>query len=153
MSFVLEAPQRQAIDRRRQQTRDYRLARRLSALLWRDDGQTGPEIAQLLGVGARTVRNWLRLYRQKGLEALCTLHYKGDPGELTSSQAKQLKADIQTGRFRCARQVQEWIQANFGIAYSHIGTRRLLEHPGCSFHKTTGFLFKAHRDKQEEVFD
>jgi DNA-directed RNA polymerase specialized sigma24 family protein len=43
---------------------------RLSALLWRDDGRAETETAHLLGVGARTVRNWLR----KGLEALCTLH-------------------------------------------------------------------------------
>jgi transposase len=149
MSFVLEAPQRQAIERRRQQTRDYRLARRLSALLWRADGKTGPEIAQLLGVGARTVRNWLRLYRKKGLEALCILHYKGDPGELTSSQAEQLKAEIQSGRFRCARQVREWLQATFGVAYSLSGTKRLLQRLGCSFHKTTGFLFKAKREQQE----
>jgi transposase len=149
MSFVLEAPQRQAIDRRRQQTRDYRLARRLSALLWRDDGQTGPEIAQLLGVGARTVRNWLRLYRQKGLEALCTLHYRGDPGTLTPSQAEQLKAEIQTGRFRCARQVREWLQATFAVAYSLSGTKRLLQRLGCTFHKTTGFLFKAQRAQQQ----
>jgi hypothetical protein len=35
-------PQRKAIERRRQQTRDYRLGKRLSALLWRDDGKTGP---------------------------------------------------------------------------------------------------------------
>jgi hypothetical protein len=54
MSFVLEVARRKAIERRRQRTRDYRLARRLSALLWRDDGKAGPEIAHLLGVGART---------------------------------------------------------------------------------------------------
>jgi transposase len=150
MCFSLDPKQRKGIARRRQQTRDYRLAMRLSTLLWRDDGMTESEIAHLLGVCERTVRNWLRLYRQKGLDALCTLHYKGDPGELTSSQAEQLKAEIQTGRFRCARQVREWIQATFGIAYSLSGTKRLLEHLGCSFHKTTGFLFKAHRDKQEE---
>jgi transposase len=149
MSFVLEAPQRQAIERRRRQTRDYRLARRLSALLWRDDGKTGPEIAQLLGVGARTVRNWLRLYRKKGLEALGTLHYQGDPGTLTPSQAEQLQAQIQTGRFRCARQVREWLQATLAVAYSLSGTKRLLQRLGCSFHKTTGFLFKAKRDQQE----
>jgi transposase len=100
-------------------------------------------------VGERTVRNWLRLYRKKGLDALCTLHYQGDPGELTSSQAEQLKAEIQTSRFRCARQVREWIQATFGVAYSPSGTKRLLQRLGCSFHKSTGFLFKAQRDKQE----
>jgi transposase len=150
MCFSFDPQQRKGIARRRQQTRDYRLDMRLSTLLWRDDGMTEFEIAHLLGVCERTVRNWLRLYRQKGLDALCTLHYKGDPGELTSSQAEQLKAEIQTGRFRCARQVREWIQATFGIACSLSSTKRLLEHLGCSFHKTTGFLFKAHRDKQEE---
>ena len=141
---------RKQIERRRQQTRDYRLAMRLSTLLWRDDGKTEAEIAHLLGVCGRTVRNWLRLYRKKGLDALCTLHYRGDPGELTSPQAEQLKAEIQTGRFRCARQVREWIQASFAIDYSLSGTKRLLQRLGCSFHKTTGFLFKAKRDKQEE---
>jgi transposase len=103
---------------------------RLSTLLWRDDGKTESEIAHLLGVGERTVRNWLHLYRKKGLDTLCVLHYKGDPGELTSSQAEKLKAEIQTGRFRCARQLREWIQTTFGIAYSLSGTKRLLQRLG-----------------------
>jgi transposase len=150
MFASLDAPRRKQIERRRQQTRDHRLGMRLSTLLWRDDGKTETEIAHLLGICTRTVRHWLRLYRTKGLDALCTLHYRGDPGELTASQAEQLRAEIQTGRFRCTRQVRDWIQANFGIAYSLSGTKRLLARLRCSFHKTTGFLFKAQRDKQEE---
>src|SRR5215472_10714829 len=150
MSVSLDVPQRKQIERRRQQTRDYRLAMRLSTVLWRDEGKAESEIAHLLGVCERTVRNWLRLYRLKGLAALCTLHYQGDPGELSASQAEQLRAEIQTGRFRCARQVREWIQASFAIAYSLSGTKRLLQRLECSFHKTTGFLFKAKRDRQEE---
>jgi transposase len=150
MSALLDASLRKNIERRRQQTRDYRLGMRLSTLLWRDEGRTETEIAHLLGICTRTVRNWLFLYRKKGLDALCTLHYMGDPGELTASQAEQLQTEIQTGRFRCARQVREWIQASFAIAYSLSGTKRLLQRLGCSFHKTTGFLFKAQRDQQEE---
>ena len=150
MCFPLDPQQRKAIARRRQQTRDYRLGMRLSTLLWRDEGLTEGEIAHLLGVCERTVRNWLRLYRKKGLEALCLLHYKGDPGELASSQAEQLQAEIQTGRFRCARQVREWLQATFQVGYSLSGTKRLLQRLGCSFHKTTGLLFRAKRAKQEE---
>jgi transposase len=150
MSFALDTQQRKQIEYRRRHTRDYRLAMRLSTVLWRDEGKTESEIAHLLGVCERTVRNWLHLYRQKGLDALCTLHYQGDPGELSASQAEQLRDEIQTGRFRCARQVREWIQASFAIGYSLSGTKRLLQHLGCSFHKTTGFLFKARRDKQQE---
>jgi hypothetical protein len=72
MSASLDAPQRKQIERRRQQTRDYRLVMRLSTLLWRDDSRTETEIARLLGICTRTVRHWLRLYRQKGLDALCS---------------------------------------------------------------------------------
>ena len=152
MSVSLDARQRKQIEHRRQQTRDYRLAMRLSTLLWRDESKSESDIAHLLGVCQRTVRNWLHLYRKKGLEALCTLHYQGDPGALTAPQAEQLKKEIQTGRFRCARQVREWLQGTFGIAYSLSGTKRLLQRLGCSFHKTTGFLFKAQRGQQEEFF-
>lgn len=82
MSALLDAPLRKQIERRRQQTRNYCLGMRLSTLLWRDDGMTEAEIARLLGICTRTVCNWLRLYRKNGLDALCTLHYPGDPGEI-----------------------------------------------------------------------
>jgi transposase len=49
-------------------------------LLWLADGYTADEVARLLGVCARSVKNWLDLYCEKGLEALCSLEYKGDPG-------------------------------------------------------------------------
>jgi transposase len=150
MSVSLPAVQRKQIERRRQQTRDYRLAMRLSTLLWRDDRKTESEIAHLLGVCERTVHNWLRLFRKKGLDGLCPLHCKGAPGELTSSRAEQLKAEIQTGRFRCARQVRERLQATFQVGYSLSGTKRLLQRLGCGFHKTTGFLFKAKQQRHPE---
>jgi predicted transcriptional regulator len=60
MSASLNPPLRKQIERRRQRTRDYRLAMRLSTLLWRDDGKTETEIAHLLGICTRTVRHWLR---------------------------------------------------------------------------------------------
>ena len=44
MCFSLDPQQRKGIARRRQQTRDYHLAMRLSTLLWRDDGKTEAEI-------------------------------------------------------------------------------------------------------------
>src|SRR5262249_10505848 len=59
------------------------------------------------------------------------------------------KAEIQTGSFRCARQVREWLHTTYAVAYSLSGTKRLLQRLGCSFHKTTVFLFKARRDQQE----
>ena len=48
MPVLLDAVRRKQIERRRHQTRDYRVAMRLSMLLWHDEGKAESEIAHLL---------------------------------------------------------------------------------------------------------
>jgi transposase len=78
--FTLDILVRKKIDKRRRKEKDARVHNRLSALLWLGQGRPVEEVADLLGVCPRTVRNWLELYRRGGLEALRTLDYQGDPG-------------------------------------------------------------------------
>ena len=79
-AFTLGTLARKKLDKLRRQEKDARLHNRLSALLWLGRGRTPEEVAELLGVCPRTVRNWRQRYQRSGLEALCTLEYKGDPG-------------------------------------------------------------------------
>jgi transposase len=78
--FTCDTLLRKKIEKLRRKEKDVRVHNRLSALLWLDQGRTPDEVAELLGVCPRTVRNWLELYQGGGLEALRTLEYKGDPG-------------------------------------------------------------------------
>ena len=78
--FELDTLERKKIEKVRKKERDVRIHQRLSALLWLSEGWDIAEVADLLSVSPRTVRNWVSLYRSKGLEALCTLEYKGDKG-------------------------------------------------------------------------
>ena len=78
--FSLDTLLRKKIEKRRREQKDARIHQRLSALLWLNKGYATDEVAQLLDVCPRTVRNWVALFREKGLEALCSLEYKGDPG-------------------------------------------------------------------------
>lgn len=55
-----------------------------------------------------------------------------------------------TGRFRSAAQACDWVEQTFGRRFSPSGMRKLLNRLGCSFHKVSGFLFKANPDKQQE---
>jgi transposase len=146
----LETLLRKKIEKLRRKEKDARLHRRLSALLWLDEERSAEEVAELLDVCPRTVRNWVRLFQTEGLEALCSLEYNGDPGSLTKTQLDQLKKEVATGRFRCAIQVCDWVENTFGTKYSPSGMRKLLQRLGCTFHKASSFLFKAKRDKQEE---
>jgi len=78
--FTLETIERKRVEKRRRESRDSRIHRRLSALLWLDKGYGVQEVAELLDVCPRTVQDWLALYQEQGLGGLCSLDYQGDPG-------------------------------------------------------------------------
>jgi transposase len=144
----LTAQQRHEIDERRRQAQDRRIYQRLSAVLWIDAGRTREEVAELSGVSTRQVGQWLRIFRNKGLDALCTLHYRGDPGRLRPAQVGRLKQEIARGAFHNADQVRTWIEEQFGVTYSASGVKDLLHRIGASYHKVSGFFWKADRDER-----
>jgi transposase len=78
--FTCDTLLRKRIEKLRRNEKDVRVHNRLSTVLWLGQGRSPEEVAELLGVCPRTVRNWLELYQRGGLEALRTLEYKGDPG-------------------------------------------------------------------------
>src|SRR4051794_38227347 len=119
----LDPKTRQELQRRRRQTHDKRVYERLSAVLWIAKGKSRYEVADLLGRSYRQLSDWLRLFRNKGLDALCTLHYKGDPGRLTPQQVRALKQEIQTGRFHSSDQVRHWLEETCGVAYTPSGIK------------------------------
>ena len=119
-------------------------------MLWVPDGKTRFAVVDLLGRSVRQLAEWLRLFRNRGLDALCTLHHGGDPGNLSAGQVERLKQEISTGRFRSSDQVRLWVEEAFGVRYGPSGIKGLLRRVGASYHKVTGFLWKADPDKQEE---
>jgi transposase len=149
-TIQLTPKQRKDISERRRQAQDRRIYQRLSAVLWSDDGRTREEIAELVGVSTRQVGQWLRIFRNKGLDELCTLHYQGDPGRLGPAQVKQLKQEIEKGVFHNADQIRTWIEASFAVTYSASGVKDLLRRIGASFHKVSGFFWKADVKKQKQ---
>src|SRR3954470_7594052 len=147
-SIDLSAEQRKEIERRRKGSLDRRVYQRLTAVLAVAAGTTREKVAELLGVSLSQLGEWLRVYRNEGLEALCEINNKGDPGKLTPSQIEQLKAKVSTGCFRNSDQIRDWIKSTFAASYSSSGVKDLLKRIGVSYHKVTGFLWKADPDKQ-----
>jgi transposase len=151
--LVLTAEQRRDLQRRRKRALDRRVYQRLTAVLLIAEGKSRDCVAHLLGIGLSQLGEWLRLYRNKGVDALCTLHYKGDPGKLTPSQVERLKEKVSTGCFRSSEQIRQWLVDSFAVRYSPSGVKDLLRRIGVSYHKVTGFLWKADPDKQKEFLD
>ncbi len=147
--IVLTPEQRREIEQRRKATLDRRIYQRLTAVLAVAEGRTRAEVADLLGVGLTQLGDWLRTFRNKGLDLLCTLHFQGDPGKLTPSQTEQLKEKVRTGCFRNSDQIRHWLGETFQVTYTSSGVKDLLKRIGVSYHKVTGFLWKADPDKQK----
>ena len=151
--FRLTPEQKRAIEKAKGKTHDHRMRSRLLALTWLDQGKTEEEVAALLELSRKTIHNWVKTYRKHGLDKLLRLGYSGDPGNLTAPQIAQIKEEVKTGRFHCVRQAQSWINETFGTTYSYGGTKALLHRIGCSYHQTSGFLFKADHDEQKAWVD
>src|SRR5262249_52245396 len=128
----LDREQTKEIERRRHETHDRRIYERLSAVLWVADGKTRFEVADLRGCSVRQLAAWLRLYRSRGLAALCTRHHQGDPGNLSATQVERLKEEISAGRFRNSAQIRLWVEAVFGVPYTPSGIKDLLRRSGAS---------------------
>src|SRR4051812_29707569 len=148
-TIQLTPQQRKDISDRRRQAQDRRIYQRLSAVPLSDDGRSREEIAQLGGVSARQGGQWFPIFRNKGLDELCTLHYQGDPGRLGPAQVKRIEQEIEKGVFHNAEQVRTWIEATFGVTYSASGVKDLLRRIGASFHKVSGFFWKAVVEEQK----
>jgi len=146
--IVLTAEQRKEMERRRKETLDRRVYQRLTAVLAVAADKTREEVAELLGVSLSQPGEWLRVFRNEGLDALCEIHNKGDPGKLRPNQVAQLQEQVGTGCFRNADQIRDWIDVTFGVRYSSSGVKDLLKRIGVSYHKVSGFLWKADPDKQ-----
>jgi transposase len=147
-SIELTTEQGKEIERRRKGTLDRRVYQRLTAVLAVAAAKTRADVADVLGVSLSQLGEWLRLYRHDGLDALCDLGNKGDPGKLTGPQVEQLKEQVSTGCFRSSDQIRDWITATYGVGYSSSGVKDLLQRIGVSYHKVSGFLWKADPDKQ-----
>src|SRR5437764_15339557 len=114
--IVLTAEQRKEIERRRKETLDRRIYQRLTAVLAIASGRSREEVAELLGVSLSQLGEWLRVFRNEGLDALCTLLYKGDPGNLTPHQAQQLKDEVARACFRNTDQTRHWLDMTSGAS-------------------------------------
>jgi len=153
MGSLLDTNLRKKLEKRRRQERDARIWWRLTALLWLDDGLTVDEVAARLDVGSKQIRRWLKIFQRQGLDGLCQLHYQGRVPRLNNTQIDELKQEIAKGQFRTTLQIADWILERFNVPYSQSGVKDLLNRSGVSYHRVTGFFWKADLVAQEEWLD
>lgn len=121
----------------------FRLVKRIHALLYVLDGKDASEVAEILNLSTQTVRNYVKAFLLKNLESLVYRFSPGRPAKLSVAQRKELSKAIDAGPeaagFDCGcwntALIQEWIFNHFAVEYNAQYIAELLDVMGYSYQR------------------
>ncbi len=128
-----------------------RVTRRANALVLLDDGWSCVDVARALLLDDDTVRNWRKLYEQRGIEGLTSFDIGGSASFLSAAQEEALKAFVSETLPRSTRHVGAFIEKEFGLVYeSRSGLIALLHRLGLEYRKPIVIPRKLNEKKQKD---
>jgi transposase len=116
-------------------TRDKWAADRIKALLALGGGWTLEEVSEILLLDTETLRNYIKLYQQGGVEELTQRHYKGSVGKLSEIEREELKAHLSEITYLSVMAVAKYIEKTYEVKYTVSGLRDLLHNLGFVYKK------------------
>lgn len=123
------------LKKRHRQERDSRLTDRIKAIIYLGTGRSVVEVADLLFHTTKTIRRWLTIYQQDGIEQLLTLNYQGKQSSLTPQQERELAKHLDKNTYINSKGIRQYIKQKYGIEYSASGVKDLLARLGFVYKK------------------
>ena len=131
----LSQSERDSLIRELKMNRDKRICYRINTILLLDNGIPYKEVAQLLFLGEGTVREYYRVYSNRGMQEFLTLCYSGKPTLLEQHQLDDLKDFVDKSTPGSCLPVVAYIQQKFGITYTVAAVTALLHKLGFTYRK------------------
>lgn len=99
-------------------------------------GKTMKEVAELVGIGYRTLQDWVAWYRHGGLsEVLKRIKGHGNqgrPAKLNTVQQRALAAKVSLGCFRTVWDAIQWVRDRWKVQYCYTGLHSRLQRLKCN---------------------
>jgi len=149
----LSEPERKNLAARYQDARfhkDLDMCLRIQALVLVSRGNRERDVADVIGVGRRTLQDWIHRYRVKGILGLAKGPFKGAKSRLTDEQKAELSRIIAAGPQEAGLDTGVWttpiivklVRDLFGVSYhpDHMGKilhglRFSVQYPGKNLSK------------------
>lgn len=130
---------------------DTMLRTRLQGLWLLRSGRQLGEVSSVVGVHYRTVQKWVSWYRKGGVREVLShrMRGKGQPRFLSEEQERELIGEVESGRFRTAGEIRDWIESEYGVSFRPGSVYTLLARLGCSPRVPRGLHVKADVGAQE----
>src|ERR1700747_735109 len=92
-----------------------RVTRRANAVVLLDGGWSAQQVADALLMNDDTIRDWHKLFEQRGIEGLTSFDMGGSAGFWSAGQKDALKDFVAPARPRSTRQIGAFTGRNFGL--------------------------------------
>ena len=130
---------------------EYRVAKRIHAVVLNMEGRSSPEVAELLKSPRSAVCLWLSSYEGHGIEGILEGQRSGRPRELTSQQLTLLADIVESGPLAYGFLSGVWtspmiarvIHEEFGVEYHPGHVRKILHQLGFSVQRPKRTLARA----------
>jgi transposase len=141
-----------------EQSGEYRVAKRIHAILLNDQENTSTEISNILHATRSRVSEWLKNYEQHGYEALLEGQRSGRNSELSEKQLIELGDIIDSGPIAYGYTSAIWssimirdiIQNEFSVVYHAGHVRKLLHKMNFSVQKPKRILARANEEQKNK---
>lgn len=135
---------------------EYRVARRIHAIVLNSDGKSSGEIATVLKSPRSKVSEWLRCYSEHSFEGLLEGYRSGRPSGLNEKQRAELGDIIESGPVSygflsgiwTSPMIAKVIEGEFSVSYHPGHVRKILHEMNFSVQRPKKLLAKADPAKQ-----
>jgi transposase len=145
----LSTTQRAQLITQHRHTKDRRQADRIKTILLLDQGWEYRRIAEALFLDDSTLRDWIKQYEERGLNALLHDNFTGGKKHLSETQLETLKTELRSTVYVTAADICRYVEREFGMSYTPEGLVKLLHGIGFVYKKTKRIPGKADAEKQE----
>ncbi len=126
-----------------------RVTRRANALVLLDEGWSCQQVAHALLLDNDTIHSWRKLF-ERGIEGITSFDVGGSASYLSVKQEDDLKAWVSAALPQSTRQIDAWIETEFGLVYQiRSGLIALLYRLGLEYHKPDVIPPKLDEEKQK----
>lgn len=103
------------IKRLMKKERNKRVYRRLQCVYLNHQGKKNKEIADIVGVCADTITDWIKIYLEDGAYKLCQLEFKNKRQSKINDYIDEIKQDIGDNTISTLAELQDWIKNKYSI--------------------------------------
>jgi len=115
------------IENKEKNIKKIQLLKRLQVIKLKSQQWKNKDLSKFIWVSINTITNWIKAYKEGGIEQLLNWEYKWKESLLTKAQISELKEKNKEKPFSAAKEVKQYIEKHFNLNFHLHWVQKLLK--------------------------